>query len=104
MLSRGWDVAKRVSLYAMVAILGAACGAVGMGPRQCGIYGFCTGGYNATWQMWLLGAGVGAVIGIVGTAVTDIVINGRYVLANRQQAKLRRRREEARRQSADGNA
>jgi hypothetical protein len=97
-------VAKRVSLYALVAILGAAFGAVGMGPRQCGIYGFCTGGYDTTWQMWLLGAGVGAVIGVVATAVIDMVVNGRYVLANRQQAKLQRRREEARRQSPDGNA
>ena len=96
-------MAKRVSLYALVAILGAAFGAVGMGPRQCGIYGFCTGGYDTTWQMWLLGAGVGAVIGVVGTAVIDMVVNGRYVLANRQQAKLRRRREEARRQSPDGD-
>ncbi|WP_319445230.1 MULTISPECIES: hypothetical protein [unclassified Mycobacterium] len=96
---------KRVSLYALVVMFGAAFGAVGMGPRQCGVYGFCTGGYNSTWQMWLLGAGVGALVGVVGTAVIDIVINGRYVLENRQQAKLRRRREEAaRRQAPDGNA
>jgi hypothetical protein len=96
---------KRVSLYALVAILGAAFGAVGMGPRQCGVYGFCTGGYNSTWQMWLLGAGIGAVVGVVGAAAIDMAISGRYVLENRQQAKLRRRREEAaRRQTPDGNA
>lgn len=85
---------KRVSLYVTVAMFGAAAGAVGMGPRQCGIYGFCSGGYNTTPQMWLMGAAVGAVVGVVGAAVIDLIVNGRYVLENRTQAKLRRRREE----------
>jgi hypothetical protein len=97
-------VAKRVALYAMVAMLGAAAGAVGMGPRQCGIYGFCSGGYNTTPQMWLWGAAAGAVVGILAAAAIDLVVNGRYVLANRTQAKLRREREQARRQPPDDAA
>ena len=96
-------MAKRVSLYAMVAIIGAAMGAVRMGPRQCGVYGFCSGGYNTTLQMWLWGAGVGAIVAVVAAAAIDIVINGRYVLANRTEAKGRRRREEAQRKPPDSS-
>ena len=96
-------MARRVSLYALVAILGAAIGAVGMGPRQCGIYGFCSGGYNTTLQMWLLGAGLGAIVAVAGAAAIDVVVNGRYVLANRTEAKGRRRREQAKRKPPDSS-
>jgi hypothetical protein len=34
---------------------------------------------------------VAAAVGVVGMAVVDIVINGRYFLANRAEAKRRRR-------------
>jgi hypothetical protein len=38
---------------------------------------------------WLLGAAAGAIV----MAVIEISINGRYMLANRAEAKRRRRRE-----------
>jgi|GEM_PF-6371178 len=74
-----------------------------MGPRQCGIYGFCSGGYNTTLQMWLLGAGLGAIVAVAGAVVIDVVVNGRYVLANRTEATSRRRREQAQRKRPDSS-
>jgi hypothetical protein len=54
-------------------------------------------------QMWLWGAAAGAVVGVLVAGI-DLVVNGRYVLANRTQAKLRREREQARRQPPDDAA
>jgi hypothetical protein len=48
-------------------------------------------GGHATSASWLLAVVLAAAVGMVGMAVGDIVINGRYVLANRAEAKRRRR-------------
>lgn len=39
---------------------------------------------------------MGAAIGLVGMALIDIVINGRYLLANRAEAKAQQLRDESR--------
>jgi hypothetical protein len=39
---------------------------------------------------------VGAAVGLVAMALIDIVINGRYLLANRAEAKAQRLRDERR--------
>jgi H+/Cl- antiporter ClcA len=88
-------MARRVVWYGMAALFPAVVVAAGVGPFTCGIYG-CTGGSNPTLQTFLLGAAVGAAIGLVGMALIDLVINGRYLLANRAQAKARRLRDEMR--------
>ena len=44
--------------------------------------------------MFVAGVAIGAAIGLVGMAVTDFVINGRYWLANRAEAKAQRLRDE----------
>ena len=79
----------------MAAAFPAAIVAAGVGPFRCGIYG-CTGGSSATLQTFLVGAAIGAVIGLVGMAMIDVVINGRYLLANRAEAKAQRLRDESR--------
>jgi hypothetical protein len=43
--------------------------------------------------MWM--SGLGALVGVLGAALIDFVINGRYRLANRTEAKAARRRSEA---------
>jgi hypothetical protein len=53
--------------------------------------------------MWLLGAGLGAIVAVVEAAAIDVVVNGRYVLANRTEAKGRRRREQAKRKPPDSS-
>jgi hypothetical protein len=92
-------MAGRLGRYVFAALIPAAVGVAGLGPFQCSIYGSCTGGYNWTPQMMLLGATVGAVIGVVGMALIDLIYNGRYLLANRTEAKAKRMREEAQRRS-----
>ncbi len=47
-------------------------------------------GGHATSASWLLAVVLAAAVGMVGMAVADIVINGRYVLANRAEVKRRR--------------
>jgi H+/Cl- antiporter ClcA len=84
-------MARRVVWYGMAAVFPAAVVAAGVGPFHCGIYG-CTGGGNPTLQTFLLGAGIGAVVGLVAMALIDVVVNGRYVLANRAVAKAQRLR------------
>lgn len=86
-------MARRVVWYGMAAVFPAAFVAAGVGPFRCGIYG-CTGGSNATLNTFLVGAAVGAVVGLMAMALLDIVINGRYLLANRAEAKAQRLRDE----------
>lgn len=92
-LIRGGEMARRVTRYGMAAVFPAAFVAAGVGPFRCGIYG-CTGAANPTLQTFLLGAAVGAAVGLVAMALIDVVINGRYVLANRAVAKAQRLRDQ----------
>jgi hypothetical protein len=85
-------MARRVIWYGMAAVFPAAFVAAGVGPFRCGIYG-CTGGANSTPNTFLVGAAVGAAVGLVAMALLDIVINGRYLLANRAEAKAQRLRD-----------
>ena len=94
-------MADRLGRYVFVALIPAAVGAAGLGPFRCGSYGSCTGGYNWTPQMMLLGAIVGAAIGVVGMALIDLIYNGRYLLANRTESKAKQKREEAQNRSPD---
>ena len=94
-------MADRLGRYVFAALIPAAVGAAGLGPFRCGAYGSCTGGYNWTPHMMLLGAVVGAAIGVAGMALIDLIYNGRYLLANRTESKARRKREEAQRRSND---
>lgn len=87
-------MARRVVWYGMAAVFPAVLVAAGVGPFRCGIYG-CTGGSNPTLQTFVLGAALGAVIGLLAMAVIDLVINGRYVLANRVEAKAQRLRNQS---------
>jgi H+/Cl- antiporter ClcA len=91
-------MARRAVWYGMAAVFPAAFVAASVGPFRCGIYG-CTGGANPTLHTFLVGAGLGAVAGLVAMALIDIVINGRYVLANRAEAKARRLRDARRNQT-----
>lgn len=86
-------MARRVVWYGIAAVFPAAFVGAGVGPFKCEIYG-CTGGANPTLQTVVAGVAVGAVIGLVGMALTDLVINGRYWLANRAEAKAQRLRDE----------
>jgi hypothetical protein len=88
-------MARRVALYAMAAAISAAIVAAGVGPLKCGIYG-CVGGANSSLATFWVGGAVGAVIGLIGMALIDIVVNGRYYLANRTEAKAQRLRDERR--------
>ncbi len=47
--------------------------------------------WELSTQSWLLLVTLGAVVGVVGMAVVDIVTNARYALVNRAEAKRRRR-------------
>ncbi len=85
-------MARRVVWYGMAAVFPAAFVAAGVGPFRCGIYG-CTGGFNPTVQTFLVGSALGAAIGLVGMALIDLVINGRYFLANRAETKAKRLRD-----------
>ena len=86
-------MARRVVWYGIAAVFPAAFVAGGVGPFRCGIYG-CAGAANPSLQMFVAGVAIGAAIGLVGMAVTDFVINGRYWLANRAEAKAQRLRDE----------
>lgn len=88
-------MARRVVWYGMAAVFPAAFVAAGVGPFRCGMYG-CMGGSSPTLHTFLVGAAVGAAIGLLGMALIDIVINGRYLLANRAEAKAQRLRDESR--------
>jgi uncharacterized membrane protein len=94
-------MARRVGWYAMAAAFPAAIVAAGVGPFTCGIYG-CIGGSEPTMERVLLGAAVGAVIGLVVMAVIDIGVNARYLLANRAEAKARRLRDQRRPPHGEG--
>jgi hypothetical protein len=48
-------------------------------------------GGQASSSSWLLAVVMAAAVGLAGMAVADILINGRYMLANRAEAKRRRR-------------
>jgi hypothetical protein len=48
------------------------------------------GGANPTLHTFLLGAAVGGAIGLVAVASIDAAVNGRYLLANRAEAKAQR--------------
>lgn len=85
-------MARRVAWYGMAAAFPAAFVAAGVGPFRCGIYG-CTGGANPTLHTFLVGAALGAVVGLVAMALIDIAINARYLLANRAEAKAQRLRD-----------
>ncbi len=88
-------MARRMVGYLYAAAFPAAIVAAGFGPLRCGLYG-CTGGSGSTLQPVLLGAVVGAAIGVIGMAMVELVVNGRYLLANRAEARARRSREQAR--------
>ena len=94
-------MAGRLGRYTFAALILAAVGAAGLGPFKCGAYGSCTGGHNWTPQTMLLGAIVGAAIGVVAMTLLDLIHNGRYVLANRTEAKAKLKRENAQRRSHD---
>jgi hypothetical protein len=42
-------------------------------------------------RTFLLAAALGATIGVVGMALVDLAVNGRYAMANRAEAGRRRR-------------
>ncbi|MBX7433464.1 hypothetical protein JDV09_15290 [Mycobacterium sp. Y57] len=86
--------------YVYAAAVPAAIAAAGLGPLRCGVHG-CAGGSGSTLQLVLVGAGVGAAIGVIAMALVELVVNGRYLLANRAEAKARRLREQARRPSPE---
>ncbi len=54
------------------------------------------GGFNPTLRGVLVGAAGGAAVGLIGMVLIDTVINGRYFLANRAEAKAQRLRAESR--------
>jgi hypothetical protein len=91
-------MARRVVWYGLAAVFPAAFAASGVGPFRCGIYG-CAGGFNATLTTVLVAAAIGAVVGLLGMALLDAVMNGRYLLANRAEAKAQRLRDAS--QSSD---
>jgi hypothetical protein len=83
-------VARPLLKYGLAAILPAAVVGAAYGPFHCDERFGCMGGH-AELSSWLLAVVLAAVVGIVGMAVADIAINGRYVSANRAEAKRRRR-------------
>jgi hypothetical protein len=82
--------ARPVLKYGLAAILPAGVVGAAYGPFHCNERFGCMGGH-ATSASWLLAVALAAALGVVAMAVADIVINGRYVLANRAEAKRRRR-------------
>ena len=86
---------RRVSLYALAAALGAALTAMAAGPYSCGLY-HCYGVAAPSLHALSVWAALGAVAGVVLAAVVDGIFHGRYVLANRAEARARRRREAVR--------
>jgi uncharacterized membrane protein len=89
-------MARRVVWYGMAAVFPAAFAAASVGPFRCGLYG-CMGGANPTLHTFLLGAAVGAAVGLVAMALIDVAVNGRYFLTNRAEAKAQRLRGVSRR-------
>lgn len=85
-------MARRVVWYGMAAVFPAAFAAASVGPFRCGLYG-CMGGSSPTLHTFLLGAAVGAAIGLVAMALIDVAVNGRYFLTNRAEAKAQRLRD-----------
>ena len=85
-------MAGRVVWYGLAAGLTAAVVAAGVGPFRCGLYG-CTGGTNPSLHTSLLGAAIGAAVGLVAMCLIDIAVNGRYFLINRAEAKAQRLRD-----------
>lgn len=83
---------RRVVWYGMAAVFPAAFAAASVGPFRCGLYG-CMGGSSPTLHTFLLGAAVGAAIGLVAMALIDVAVNGRYFLTNRAEAKAQRLRD-----------
>jgi len=85
-------MARRVVWYGMAAVFPAAVAAASVGPFRCGLYG-CMGGSNPTLHTFLLGAAIGAAIGLVGMFLIDISVNGRYFLTNRAETRAQRLRD-----------
>ncbi len=83
-------MARPLLKYGFAAILPAAVVGAAYGPFHCNERFSCMGGH-AELASWLWAVSLAAVVGIVGMAVIDIVMNGRYALANRAEAKRRRR-------------
>jgi hypothetical protein len=95
-------VAKRIMWYALAALLCAVPLGSAYGPLNCSeIYSNCTGVPHPTLQPWMWMSGLGALVGVLGAALIDFVINGRYRLANRTEAKAARRRSEAQGKPSD---
>lgn len=94
---------KRVSLYAMATILFAAAVGAAFGPFSCNEIFGCMGGHPTT-KSWLLAVLLGAIVGLLVAAAVDMTTNMRYLLANRAEAKARRRREETRSRPPDDGA
>jgi hypothetical protein len=85
-------VARQVLKYGFAAIIPAVLVAAPYLVFHCSERFGCMGGHATTTTTWLFALVLGpAAVGMVGMAVADMVINGRYVLANRAEAKRRRR-------------
>lgn len=80
---------RRVSAYAIAAMIGAALLGAGFGPLRCGIYGF-SGGLDTTLAGFLIALAIGAIVGIAVAGAVDLAMNLPYVLTNRAEAKRRR--------------
>ena len=83
--------ANWVPKYILAAAVPAAVAGAAFGPFHCTEVFGCGGGQSTT-QAWLLVVGLGAAVGVVAMAIFDIAVNARYALANRAEAKRRRRK------------